>query len=114
MRGLYSFAAVLAALASLAPRYGFSEQPQGMTVAATETPSTVAWTSRAPDFPRMSETPPGAVPTIGGPGERLGSSETKDVGDVEIQPVVNEGSFLLPTWDRGFWLMPPGGLQPGS
>ena len=58
----------------------------------------------------MPETPRGAVPTIGGPGERLGSSEMKKVGDVEIQPVVNEGSFLLPTWDRGFWLMPPGGL----
>jgi hypothetical protein len=23
---------------------------------------------------------------------------------------VDEGAFLWPTWDRGFWLMPPGGL----
>ena len=42
--------------------------------------------------------------------ERPGSSEIKKIDDVDSQTVVNEGEFLLPTWDRGFWLMPPGGL----
>ena len=27
-----------------------------------------------------------------------------------IQGEIDEGAFLLPTWDRGFWVMPPGGL----
>ena len=118
MRGLYSFAAVLAALASLAPRYGFSEQPQGMTVAATETPSTVAWTSRTPDIPRMPTSPGAMIPKTEPRGEargdliveRPGSSGIKKDGGADIKALVNEGSFLLPTWDRGFWLMPPGGL----
>jgi hypothetical protein len=27
-----------------------------------------------------------------------------------VQVVVVGGAFLRPTWDRGFWAMPPGGL----
>ena len=27
-----------------------------------------------------------------------------------IQAEIDEGAFLLPIWDRGFWPMPPGGL----
>ena len=39
-----------------------------------------------------------------------GSPEiTREVG-VEIQPVADADAFLLPTWDRGFWVMPPGGF----
>jgi len=42
--------------------------------------------------------------------ERPGSSEIKKDGGEDIKALVDEGAFLLPTWNRGFWVMPPGGL----
>ena len=118
MSGLYSFAALLAVLASLVPRYGFAEQPPGMVAAAVGAPNTVAWTSRTPDIPRMPTSPGAMIPKTEPRGEapgdliveRPGSSEIKKDGGADIKALVDEGAFLLPTWDRGFWVMPPGGL----
>ena len=58
------------------------------------------------------------VPTIEARGEAPGdlsverpaSSEIKQDDGVDIKASVDEGAFLLPTWNRGFWVMPPGGL----
>ena len=110
MRWAIRYVALLAAVASLFPGYGFAEQPPGMVATAVGGPKTVAWTSRAPDVLRMSARPGAVVSPLEIRRERPGSSEIeKERGD-DIQTVVHEGEFLLPTWDRGFWLMPPGGL----
>ena len=118
MRRLIRFAALLSVVALLSPEYGFAEQPPGRIAAAAGAQSSAVWTSRAPDFPRMSVRPGVMVPTIEARGEAPGdlgvegpaSSEIKQDDGVDIKASVDEGSFLLPTWDRGFWVMPPGGL----
>ena len=118
MRGLARYAALLAAVALLSPESGFAEQPPRVVAAAVGAPGIVVWTARAPDIPRVPARPGVMVPTIEARGEaprdvsveRPGSSEIKQEDDVDNQAVVDEGAFLRPTWDRGFWLMPPGGL----
>ena len=118
MRRLTRFAALVSVVALLSPEYGFAEQPPGRIVAATAAPSTVGWTARAPDIPPISARPGVIVPTIKARGEAPGhlslerpaSSEIKQDDVVNVEASVDEGAFLLPTWNRGFWVMPPGGL----
>jgi len=118
MRGIIRYSALLAAVALLFPKFGFAEQPPGMVAPAVGAPNTVAWTFRAPDIPRMPTSPRAMIPKTGPRGEapgdliveRPGSSEIKKDGGADIKALVDEGAFLLPTWNRGFWVMPPGGL----
>ena len=118
MRRLIRSVALLSTVALLSPEYGFAEQPSGRIAAAAGAPNTVVWTSREPSLSPMSARPGEMFPTIKARGEapgdlrveRPGSSEIEKDGGADIKALVNEGSFLLPTWDRGFWLMPPGGL----
>jgi hypothetical protein len=118
MRRLIRFVTLLSVVALLSPKYGFAEQPPGRTVAAAGAPSTVVWTARAPDIPPISARPGKMVPTIEARGrvpgdiseERPGISEIKRDGGSDTEALVNQGAFLLPTWNRGFWVMPPGGL----
>ena len=118
MRGIIRYSALLAAVALSFPEFGFAEQPPRMVAAAVGAPKTVAWTSRAPDIPRMPASPGAMIPKIGPRGdvpgdrrvERPESFEVKKAGGVTAGAVVDETAFLLPTWDRGFWVMPPGGL----
>jgi len=118
VRRLIRCAALIVTVALMTPEVGFAEQPPGMVVAAVGAPNTVVWTAQAPETPRIRARPWVMVPMIEADGraprdvsvERRGSSEIKKEDDVEFQAVVDEGEFLLPTWDRGFWLMPPGGL----
>ena len=118
MRGLFRFAALLAAVALLSPTDGVAQQPPGMVAAVAVPPNTVEWTARARDKPRMPMRPGVMVPAIVAPHEapgnvsekRPGISESKKEDDFDARTVVNEGAFLLPVWNRGFWGMPPGGL----
>ena len=58
------------------------------------------------------------VPTIKAHGrapgdlsvERPGIVEIKQDGGASTEVLIDQGAFLLPTWNRGFWVMPPGGL----
>jgi len=118
MRGFFRYAALLAAVALLSPTDGVAQQPPGMVAAVAVAPNTVGWTARARDKPRMPTRPGVMVPAIVTPHEapgnvsekRPGKSESKKKDDVDIQTVVDDGAFLLPIWNRGFWGMPPGGL----
>ena len=118
MRRICGYSALLVAVALLSPEDAFAEQPTGMVAADVGTPDTVAWSSRAPDMPRIPGRPGISVPTIGPRGEAPGdlsvgrskSSEVRESGGVATGSVADEAAFLLPTWDRGFWVMPPGGL----
>jgi len=118
VRRLIRCAALIVTVALMTPEVGFAEQPPGMVAAAVGAPNTVVWTARAPEIPRIRTRPGAMVPSIEAGGrpprdvsvERPGSSEIKKEDEVEFQAVVDGGAFLLPTWDRGFWLMPPGGL----
>jgi len=118
VRRLIRCAALIVTVALMTPEVGFAEQPPGMVAASVGAPNTVVWTARAPEIPRIRARPGVMVPTIEAGGraprdvsvERPGSSEIKKEDEVEFQAVVDGGAFLLPTWDRGFWLMPPGGL----
>jgi hypothetical protein len=118
MRRLIRFAALLSVVALLSPEYGFAEQPPGRIVAAAGATNTAVWTARAPDIPPISARPGEMVPTIEARGrapgdlseERPGRSEIKQDEGADIKALVDDGAFLLPTWNRGFWVMPPGGL----
>ena len=58
------------------------------------------------------------VQTIEANGEKPGESSVEQSASSEIEnsdvmateALIDEGALLLPTWDRGFWAMPPGGL----
>lgn len=111
-------AALFAAVVLLSPEYGFAEQPQGAAAAGMRAPNPAVWTTRAPDIPRMSSMPGVMVPMIEAAAEaprnvgveRSVNSEIKKEDGGDVQAVVDEGAFLRPTWDRGFLVMPPGGL----
>ena len=112
------YAALLAAVALSSPLTGFAEQPQRAVAADVRAPGTVGRTTRIPDVPRMTSRPEMMAPKTEAVGEaprtvsveRPASVEIKKDDDAEILATVDEGWFLRPTWDRGFWVMPPGGL----
>ena len=118
MRRLIRFVTLLSVVALLSPEYGFAEQPPRRTVVAAGAPSTVVWTARAPAIPPISARSGKMVPTIEARGrapgafseERPGISDIQRDGGADTEVLVNQGAFLLPTWNRGFWVMPPGGL----
>jgi len=118
MRRPYGYAAFLFAATLLYPEFGFAEQPPEMVAASAGPQGAVVWAAGAADFPRMPRRPGVVAPPSGARGEarrdlgveQPGSLEIKKEDDVNIQAVANKSEFLLPIWDRGFWLMPPGGL----
>ncbi|MCW8985327.1 MAG: hypothetical protein OQK55_08290 [Thermoanaerobaculales bacterium] len=118
MKGLIRYAAPLAAAALFLPEYGFTEQPQARVAADARAPKAAVWTARAPDIARMRSRPGVMVPMVEAGGEaprnvgveRPGTSEIEKEDCGDGQAVVDEGAFLRPTWNRGFWVMPPGGL----
>ena len=119
MRRPYGYAALLIAATLLSPEFGFAEQPQEMVAASAGPQGAVVWAAGAPDFPRMPKRPGVVAPSSEARGEaprdlgveRSGSSEIKKEDDSPTGAAVGEAAFLLPIWDRGFWLMPPGGLM---
>ena len=118
MRVIIRYSVLLAAVALLFPEIGFAEQPPGMVAASAGPQGAVVWAAGAPDFPRMPKRPGVVAPSSEARGEaprdlgveRSGSSEIKKEDDSPTGAAVGEAAFLLPIWDRGFWLMPPGGL----
>ena len=108
-------ASLIACTALFPPQYAAGEEPTGMIVPAPESPNTVGWTTRAHGISSIPTQPCVNAPRVGGhTDDSLGEAAiavTADSGGCEtIQTEVDEGAFLLPTWDRGFWVMPPGGL----
>jgi hypothetical protein len=109
-----------------------------MIVTAPALPNTVGWTTRAHDNLSTPTKPAVNVPSIEAPGQApakvsperprsaevtrncenpvhvepllIGGHTADSLGCDTIQAGGDEGAFLLPTWDRGFWVMPPGGL----
>ena len=116
MKGLIRNSALLAAAAMLSPTLGATEQPQGMVVAAVNAPNTAVWTDRSPDITRVPTRPVVVVPKIERRGDALKNFNVDRSGSSEINEedaaaaAADDGAYLLPTWDRGFWVMPPGGL----
>ena len=100
------YVALLAAMTLFLPEHGSAEQP-GSELRA---PKPLVWTSRAHDIPRIPPKPGMTVPTIEVVVKSPESSEVKNEDEVGSQAVVDEDAFLRPTWDPGFWVMPPGGL----
>ena len=124
MRGPIVCASLIAYTALFPPQIAAGEEPTGRIVRAPQSPNTVGWTTRAHDNPSIpskrsvkvpSVEAPGKPPLIGGhavgsPGE-IAITVTAQLGGCDTIPAeVDEGAFLRPTWDRGFWVMPPGGL----
>ena len=108
-------ASLIACTALFPPQYAASEEPAGMILPAPESPNTGGWTTRAQDNPSIPTQPSVNAPQIGGHTvDLLGEfaiAVTADSGGCETSQVeVDEGACLLPIWDRGFWVMPPGGL----
>ena len=118
MKGLISYTAWSAALALLCLDCGFAEQPRLRIAAASAIPTAVACTSVPPDMTRMPVARKMRVQTIEANGEKPGESSVEQSASSEIEnsdvmateALIDEGALLLPTWDRGFWAMPPGGL----
>jgi hypothetical protein len=118
MKGLIRYAALLFAVAVVFPECGSAEQPRGMAAANARTADAARWTIRVSEVPKMPPRPGVMVPTIAAGGEirrdvgveQPGSLELDKKDDANVQAEAGEGAFLLPTWDRGFWVMPPGGL----
>jgi len=77
-----------------------------MIVPATESPNTVGRTTRAHGNPSIPTKPGVIVPSFETPGQPAAKASPERPRNAEA----DEGAFLLPTWDRGFWAMPPGGL----
>jgi hypothetical protein len=118
VRGPILGVSLIACAALFHPQPAAGEGPAGVIVPAAETPRSARWMSRAQDNRQIPKRPKKIDPAIGAPGgvpsnvnvRPTGNTEiTKEV-DPDIQPETGEGEFLLPTWDRGFWVMPPGGL----
>lgn len=111
-------ASLIACTALFPPQYAAGEEPAGMIVTAPALPNTVGWTTRARDNPSIPTKRNVNIPSIEAPGqapakvspERPRSAEVTRNSDHLVPVEFDEDAFLLPTWDRGFWVMPPGGL----
>jgi len=77
-----------------------------MIVPAAESPNTVGRTTRTHDNPSIPTMPGVNVPSLEAPGQAPAKASPERPRNADA----DEGAFLLPTWDRGFWAMPPGGL----
>jgi hypothetical protein len=118
MKGLIRHLTLLGAAALLFPESGIAEQPQGVAAADVRAPNTVVCTAPTRDSVRMPSRPGVMPPMIEAGGETTrnvgaggpGSLEITKENDADIEAIGDEGAFLRPTWDRGFWVMPPGGL----
>jgi len=98
---------LLIACAGLFPLQNASgEEPAGMTLAAPASPNTIGRTIWAHGNPSIPTKPDVVVPPFETPGQPAAALSPERPRDVEG----DEGAFLLPTRDRGFWVMPPGGL----
>ena len=117
--------ASLIAFSALLPALGAAgDEPAGMIVPAPSSPNTFGWSTRAQDNPPIPQISKVSVPSVESPGrsaaieghgvdvpDEIAVTPAADsAGDDTIQAEVDEGAFLLPTWDPGFWPMPPGGL----
>jgi hypothetical protein len=82
------------------------DEPAVMIVPAPASPNTVGgtiWTHDNPSIPTKPREIVSSLETPGLPAARVSSEPPR-------KAEADEGAFLLPTWDRGFWVMPPGGL----
>ena len=106
MRGPIAYVAMIACSAMLAPYYAAGEEPAGRTGPAPEMPSTDGWAIRMQADPPVEEGD--RSPASVGP-EELRNAEETGISDT-VRTEVGERGFLMPTWSRGFRVMPPGGL----
>ena len=117
VKALFRISAVLAAGVMLCPEVGMAQQPR-VAAAAVNAPHTRAWTARASGNSQMRAKPGPQRAAIERPvkgpmnikAEPPGRSEIKHDEGVESQAVNDEAAMLRPTWNRGFWFLPPGGL----
>ena len=113
-------ASLIASATLFPPQIIAGEEPAGMIVPTSHSPNTIGWTTRTYDKPLTSA--PGQPPVITSPERppRVGIKAIRDTtvpaeppqidGRERAQVETDMGEFLLPVWDRGFWLMPPGGM----
>lgn len=117
VRALFRNAAMFAVAAMLWPEFGVAQQPRVVSVAGNA-PHTQSWMARASGNPQMPARPgpqrAAIERPVKAPGkimlEPLGKSENSNSEDAKSQSVVDVAAMLRPTWDRGFWFLPPGGL----
>lgn len=78
-----------------------------MTMPVPDVPSTCAWNTPARNNPPIAR--PGQ-PLANVSAEPPRAAElTMDSGN-PVREEGDEGAFLLPVWDPGFWILAPGGL----
>jgi hypothetical protein len=113
MKALFSHAGALAAAVILCSELGMAQNPPASAV-AVNAPRTRAMVDRTSGYqgarakPVMNRTP----------NERARDTSLEPPGrkeltvDEVVEPLETEGAaaILRPTWDRGFWVLPPGGL----
>jgi hypothetical protein len=105
---------VIAAL--LSPQHGVADEPTGTIVPAPGSSIDSGWRNRAQanqPIPTQSRLKEASNKSSARPSEieRSAKAGFADPGESgAIQTEDDSGAFLLPVWDRGFWVMPPGGM----
>jgi hypothetical protein len=113
MRGLFGNATILAGAAMLWSGFGMAQDRPVVAVAANG-PNTRTLMDQAPGYQggrakrAMNRAPNERArnPSLEPPGR----SQFIDNGVVETRAAEEAAAMLRPTWDRGFWVLPPGGL----
>jgi hypothetical protein len=106
MRRPIAGASLIACVALFPLQNAAGEEPAGMIGPAPASPNTVGRTIWTHDKPSIPTQPDVIAPSVETPGQPAATSSPERRRNVEA----DEGAFLLPTWGRGFWVMPPGGL----
>lgn len=117
VKALVRISTVLAAGVMLCPEVGMAQQPR-VAAATVNAAHTRAWTARASGNSQMRAKPGRQRAVIERPvegpmnikAEPPGRSGIKHDEGVESRAVNDEAAMLRPTWDSGFWILPPGGL----
>ena len=113
MKALLRHAGALALAAMLCPELGMAQNPPVVAVAVNAPkPRTLA--DRTPGY-QGGRAKPGmnGIPNKRARDtnlEALDRPEFTDYEDDEHRATEDAAPMLRPTWDRGFWVLPPGGL----
>jgi len=109
-------ASLIAVATLFSPQHGVADEPAGMTAPAPGSSINGGWGHRAlanQSIPTQSTIKVASNKSPARPSEieRLAKGRCADPGESEaVQAENDSGAFLLPVWDRGIWVMLPGGM----